>query len=187
MSTEVVTEALRDRIWGEMADVGRYLQYYERLANQCLRRDRALRFVLFVGAGVGVGALSGTLPFAQWFGLGSAFALLVATAVSFVFDWGVRGAFASAIHGECHLVNIEYIALWTAIRSEQVSEHEADTKSRELLTRLAVVTTQLPGSDSKLNREAQRAGYRILAERWNKTTNGRARTERATTGTTGKD
>ena len=167
---QAVTEPMKDRIWEEMADVGRYVQYYEAVANSCLTRDRWMRIAIFVGSGVGIGALTGAIPepVDLWFGLGAALTLLAATAASFVFDWGVRGAYANAIHGECHLVSVEYIDLWTRIRAGKIEDDEADRKSKELVTRLAVVTMQLSGSDRGQNKRAQKRAYRILENRWSK-------------------
>ena len=159
-----VTDYTRDRIWQEMLDVARYVHYYEALTNRWSWYDKGLRASMLVGASLSIAALADVLP--AWSGICAAVFLIVATVFDFIWSWGVKASLAHAINLECNMVDNEYAALWTQIRADQISDHEAQSRSNQLLARIMAATAQLTETNRRLNRKAQESAYKVVADRW---------------------
>ena len=90
-----VTDHTKDRIWEEMFDLQRYIQYYSMQSNRLSFLSKLLRVLLLVGAGLVAG--SGFQALHPAVGAGGAVIILALTVIDYVFDWGARAG-----AGTCH-------------------------------------------------------------------------------------
>ena len=183
MASEVKTHT-RDRIWQEMLDVARYIHYYETLTNRYARFSRIIRAVIFVGAALSIGLSLDVLPRPEGVAAGvvAASALLVATIVDFVWDWGTRASVSHAINIECHIIQTEYTSLWSMVETGMIGDSEAQSKSSQLVLRTIAATAQLSETHRKLNATAQKAAYENVSSRWKERNGTRRETSASTTG-----
>ena len=159
-----VSEHTKDRIWEEMYDIARYIQYYTMQTNRLSLLSKSLRVALLVGAGLVAGSGFQALPPAV--GAGGAVFLLTLTVIDYVFDWGARAALAHAISLECCVIEKDYEDLWTLVRTSQISETESQARVNQLVMRVIAATAQLSDTDRGLNKKASKAAYKILEAKW---------------------
>lgn len=159
-----VTEHTKDRLWEEMWDVARYVQYYELQTNRLGFWNRAVRFCILVGAALAVGAAFDILP--EIYGMIGGLGLLSLTAFDFIWDWGTRSALSHAINLECCVIEKDYEDLWTQVMTNRIGDVECQTKINHLAMRVIAATAQLSDTDKRLNTKAQKAATKILADRW---------------------
>ena len=159
-----VSEYTKDRIWEEMYDIARYIQYYTMQTNRLSLLSKSLRIALLVGAGLVAGSGFQALP--PGVGAGGAVFLLTLTVIDYVFDWGARAALAHAISLECCVIEKDYEDLWTLVRTSQISETESQTRVNQLVMRVIAATAQLSDTDRGLNKKASKAAYKILEAKW---------------------
>ena len=149
-----VTDRTRQRIWQEMFDSERYVQYYELLMNRWGKLDKGIRAGMLIGAALSVAVLTEAIPWG-WVGL-LAGGLLVLTVVASIWDWGAKSAVATAAATECFIVNGEYATLWTRIKDHAISDEDAQAKSDELLRRIALATAKTVGEQPEPEQEGTR-------------------------------
>ena len=159
-----VSEHTKDRIWEEMYDIARYIQYYTMQTNKLSFLSKGLRVLLLVGAALVAGSGFQALPPAV--GAGGAVFLLTLTVIDYVFDWGARAALAHAISLECCVIEKDYEDLWTLVRTSQISETESQARVNQLVMRVIAATAQLSDTDRGLNKKASKAAYKILEAKW---------------------
>ena len=160
-----VTEHTKDRIWEEMWDVARYVQYYEMNTNRLSCWSKSVRFASLLGAAGAVSvALNDAVP--TWIGVFGAISLLVLTAVDLIWDWGTRAALSHAISLECCVIEKDYEILWSQVKTNSIGESESQAKVNQLAMRIIAATSQLTETDKSLNRKAQEAATKVLAQRW---------------------
>ena len=168
-----VTERTKDRIWEEMFDIARYIQYYEMKTNRLSFWNKVIRLLLLVGATSAVGAVFDVLP--EYFGIGGALALLVLTAIDLIWDWGTKAALSHAINLECCVIEKDYEDLWLLVRTDRSDEIESQDRVNRLAMRVIAATAQLSETDKRLNKKASDAAAIILADRWGGTIGNSAR------------
>ena len=162
-----VTDHTKDRIWEEMFDLQRYIQYYSMQSNRLSFLSKLLRVLLLVGAGLVAGSGFQALPPAV--GAGGAVFLLTLTVIDYVFDWGARAALAHAISLECCVIEKDYEDLWILVRTDRISETESQARINQLVMRVIAATAQLSDTDRGLNKKASKAAYQILEAKWGET------------------
>ena len=159
-----VTDHTKDRIWEEMFDLQRYIQYYSMHTNRLSLLSKSLRVALLVGAGLVAGSGFQALP--PFVGAGGAVLLLTLTVIDYVFDWGARAALAHAISLECCVIEKDYEDLWILVRTDRISEIESQARVNQLVMRVIAATSQLSETDKGLNKKASKAAYNILESKW---------------------
>ena len=159
-----VTEHTKDRLWEEMWDVARYVQYYEMQTNWLARWNKIVRFFILVGAALAVGSTADLLP--AGYGIVGGLALLVLTAVDLIWNWGAKAALSHAISLECCVIEKDYESLWSSVKTEQIGDRECQERINHLSMRVIAATSQLSETDKRLNRKAQDAATKVLADRW---------------------
>lgn len=159
-----VTEHTKDRLWEEMWDVARYVQYYAMQTNRLARWNKVVRFCILVGAALAVGSTADLLP--AVYGIAGGLTLLVLTAVDFIWDWGTKAALSHAISLECCVIEKDYESLWSQVKTEQIGDRACQEQINHLAMRVMAATAQLSETDRGLNRKAQEAAAKVLADRW---------------------
>ena len=145
-----VTDHIRNRVWQEMFDAERHVQYYEMLTNR-LTLWRSIRFLLVVGASL---AVVSTVPAVPWFiGLIGAVVLVIFTTIDLAWDFGTRAALSHAISLECAVISRDYDQLWSRIETEKASEHECHDQLGQLTMRVIAATSLLADTDRGVNRD----------------------------------
>ena len=165
MSSDVLTDQTKDRVWSELLDIARHIRYYEMLTNRYTKFNRLIKLALVAGTAFTVGSVVGEdIPTAVAF-LGAA-AILSATVVDFVFDWSTRGALSHAISLECCVIEKDFEYLWSEIQSGRVTESECHERVNQLTMRVIAAASQLSDTNSRINDEAQKAADRVVSDKW---------------------
>ena len=159
-----VTEHTKDRLWGEMWDAARYVQYYEMQTNRLSRWSKIVRFFVLVGAALAVGSAFELLP--RQFGIGGGLLLLSLTAFDLIWDWGTKAALSHAINLECCVIEKDYDALYSLVQTGQIGEQECQARINQLAMRVIAAAAQLSETDKRLNRKAQDAATKVLDAKW---------------------
>lgn len=159
-----VTEHTKDRLWEEMWDVARHVQYYEMQTNRLARWNKMVRFFILVGAALAVGSTTELL--AREYGIAGGLILLSLTAVDLIWNWGTKAALSHAISLECCVIEKDYDSLWSLVKTEQIGDRECQEKINHLAMRVIAATSQLSETDKKLSRKAQEIAAKVLADRW---------------------
>ena len=159
-----VTDHTKDRLWEEMWDIARHVQYYEMQTNRLALWNKIVRFSILVGAALAVGSTADLLP--AWVGMLGGLLLLSLTAVDLIWDWGTKAALSHAISLECCVIEKDYESLWSQVITEQVGDRDCQDRINHLAMRVIAATSQLSETDKRLNRRAQEAATRVLADKW---------------------
>ena len=162
MATEI-SKLTRERVWREMFNAERYVQYYSMLTNRFTLRHRIVRFVLVVGASI---AVVSTLPEVPWgVGLLGAVVLVGVTTFDFIWDYGTRAALAHAISLECNVIQKDYERLWWSLERKRIEEQDCQEQLSQLTMRTIAAGALLTDTDTKLNEKAQDKAFKVLSNR----------------------
>ena len=159
-----VTAHTKDRIWEEMYDIQRLIQYYEMQTNRFSSWNKGLRVLLLVGAALVAG--SGFQALHPMVGFIGAVILLTFTVVDYVYNWGTKAALSHAISLESCVIEKDYEDLWILVRTDRISEAHSQARVNQLVMRVIAASAQLVESDKGLNKKASKAAYKILEAKW---------------------
>ena len=163
-------------MWQEMLALARYMSYYELLTNRYSFRNRLVRAFLVAGATLAVGS---AIPSVHWLvGVSGAVLLVAATTVDLVWDWSTRAALAHAISLECAVISKDYDHLWSQVETKRIDEDTCHLRIHQLSMRAIAAASQLADTDRTLNKQAQRAAYKILENKWGDSSGRRTETVR---------
>ena len=166
METELmqVSDRTKDYLWEEMYDIARHTLYHELLTNQYSNWNRMIRFGLLVGAATTI--TSSAISVSPLVGYIGAVLLFSLTAIDFIWDLGRRAALSHAASVECSVIEKDYQDLYIHVTTGQISETDCQVRINQLALRTIAATSQIVGTDRKLNKAAQEQAMNILAARW---------------------
>jgi hypothetical protein len=170
----VVTEHTKDRLWEDMWDVARYVRYYEMQTHRLGLWNKGIRLLILVGGAMAVGSIVDPVP--AWVGVLGGLLLFSLTAVDLIWDWGTKAALSHAVSLECSIIEKDYEKVWSATRAEQISDADCQSTIDQLGMRIIATTAMLSGTDKGLNRKAQEAATKVLADKWGGTIESTTRT-----------
>ena len=173
-----VTEHTKDRLWQDMLDLARLTRYYELQTNKLTRRYRVVRLILLIGAGASLSLAVGNLPI--WIGIGGAAVLLVATAIEFIWDWGMQASLSHAINLECCVIEKDYESLWSRVNTGQIDDSDSLRELDHLNLRVIAAAALISASDEGINRRAFKTANEVMVDKWRASKNGKQEVSSAT-------
>ncbi len=170
-----VTDHTRTSIWQDYTDAERYLRYYISLADKYRTRHNVVRSLLL---GAILVEASIVIPFMSsipqpWGTVATVVVGLMIIALT-VFDATSNDAKNSAkltvASEDCALLHIEWRSLWLDIETDNVEEHEARKRQRELLDRMNVVAARVElNQDEKRNVRSAAEANEVMGGRYAET------------------
>ena len=170
-----VTDHTRTSIWQDYTDAERYLRYYISLADKYRTRHNVVRSLLL---GAILVEASIVIPFMSSIPqpLGTVATVVVGLMIIAltVFDATSNDAKNSAkltvASEDCALLHIEWRSLWLDIETDNVEEHEARKRQRELLDRMNVVAARVElNQDEKRNVRSAAEANEVMGGRYAET------------------
>lgn len=159
-----VSEPTKDRLWEEMFDISRYVQYYDMQNSRLSAWDKIVKLNVLIGTAVAVA--SGFQAIHPLAGVGGALFMVVWTAIDYVLAFGSRAALSHAISLECSVIEKEYEELWMLVSAGSIGEVESQAKIKQLSMRVLLATAQLSGTARGINRKASKAAYKVMEAKW---------------------
>ena len=169
MATEIeggeVTELTRQRIWHDLWDSERYVRYYGSLAGRYRLLHRILRGFLLASVLIEATLI---LPLSNLIFTGIGVAVIVLLVVwEAISDYAKNAALLGSISADCSTLNNEWDELWLDIESYAVSEGEARSRRRTLISEFDSIDRRLEMSpNERLATSSAREAKKVLEEKY---------------------
>ncbi len=160
-----VTESTRQRIYRDLWNAERYARYYEALAGKYRLRHRLLRGLLLTSVLVEAALIQRfTDPLIVVAGVAVIVLLVVWEAIS---DYAKNAALLSSISADCLTLSYEWDELWLDVESYAVSEAEARSRRRRLISEFDSIERRIEMSpDEGLATRSAQAATEALEEKY---------------------
>ena len=162
-----VTESTRERIYQDLWDAERYVRYYEALAGRYRLLHKLLRGLLLTSVLVEATLI---LPFTNSLITGAGVAVIVLLVVwEAISDYAKNAALLSSISADCSTLNNEWDELWLDADAYAVSEAEARSRRRQLISEFDSIERRIEMSpDKKLATRSAQAAKEVLEKKYGK-------------------
>lgn len=163
-------DTTRSEVWQAMVDLEQQVRYYGRLADQCARRYRTIRYGLLLGVlteGAFLWVLQGQPVLAWTMGGAGAAGLAILTIVDAVTNYAEAAATLRCAQWDCDELKTEAKRLWRDIETKRVDQHHAEDKLTEIADRKRRATRRVTmKTDHRMSRKAAQEADQMMKERY---------------------